>query len=103
MRAYCGDGYKQSPDGKLLGRYASAMKHEDNEKEAANKSEFNRQYKDGKVLMRLASRYMNLQDCGSGLYLEADKKIVWSFTDGAIVRQKEDLDWVDEYLAKQEE
>lgn len=102
MRAYCGDGYKQNPEGKFLGRYAAAMKR-DAENDVMDRAEFNRQYKEGKVFMRLASKYMNLQKCGQDLYLEAEKKVVWSFADGAIMRKPEDLDWVDEYLAKQEE
>jgi hypothetical protein len=102
MRSYCGDGYRQSPEGKFLGRYAEAMKR-DATNDVSDRAEFNNQYKAGKVFMRLASKYMNLQRCGQDLYLEAEKKIVWSFTDGSIIRQKEDLDWVDDYLAKQEE
>jgi hypothetical protein len=103
MRSYCGDGYRQIPDGKLLGRIAEGMKHDDVEREAANRAEFNRQYTSGKVVMRLASKYMHLKDCGLGRFLEANTKIVWSLSDGAIVRQKEDLNWVDEYLSRQGE
>lgn len=86
------DGYKQEASGKFLQRYATASKIS----EISEKDEFNSQYKKGTVHMRLASRYMVLKPCGLNLYIEADKKVVWSRNDDSIVRQNVDLDWLEE-------
>lgn len=91
------DGYRQEASGKFLQRYATASKHS----EISEKDEFMRQYKKGTVHMSLASRYMNLKPCGLDLFVEADKKIVWSLDADSIVRQKVDLDWIDEELGEE--
>ena len=90
------EGYKQEASGKFLARMATASKVPD----LAERDEFNTQYKNGKVRMVLASRYMSLKPCGLDLYIEADKKIVWSLDSDSIVRQKVDLDWIDEEIGE---
>jgi hypothetical protein len=100
MNRYANNQTKYTKPSGFMERYASSLQEKQEKAKINEKDEFDVDYKKGSVRIACAQKFMNLHTAGLDMFVD-DLSVVWKKEGDRIVRQDNDLSWVDKLLSEE--
>lgn len=101
MERYAGKDFSNPVKSNSVIRYAQLCSDKRQVDEQKKEADFSEGYRKGCLRLAVASKHLNMIDCGLDRFVEAGNNAVWQRDGDNIVRVDNNLDWIDDILKEE--